>query len=299
MTASERAALLSRWIKPSSDSEQDHQARAESMVRKAIKASSAIDGSSYRIYAKGSYPNNTNVRRDSDVDIVVELQDCFYYDYLPGITSPSTVAPYDGGWTPAGWRKAVKDALVASFGATSVSSGKVALNVSAVSGSRPSADVVPSYKYVRYDDARQTKSHVGSCVFSSTGGAKIINWPQQQLDNGRQLNTNSGSRYKYYVRALKNAENVLVKAKTIKELPSYFMECLVYNTPVASLKTGDLDAGFRCTLVAIWDGLEAEATNQTMVEPNWMEYLFRSGQKWTRQQGSDIIQRTWTLLSYG
>lgn len=300
MTPNERAALLSKWIKPSSDSEQTQQARAENMVRGTIKSSAAFKGSTVQIYAKGSYPNNTNVRRDSDVDIVVQLQDCFYYDYLPDVTPAVATTPYSGHWTPTSWRKAVKDALVAAFGATSVgSTGKIAINVSAVSGSRPSADVVPSFKYFRYDDANRVKSHEGSCVFPSSAHAKIVNWPEQQLVNGRKLNTDAGGRYKYYVRALKNAENVLAKAGTIDEMPSYFLECLVYNTPIASLRTGTLDDGFRCTLAAIWKSLEGEAATQAMVEPNWMKYLFGSGKKWTLQQGKGVILGTWGHLGYG
>lgn len=82
-------------------------------------------------------------------------------------------------------------------------------------------------------------THQGSCVFPSDGGAKIVNWPIQQLDNnGRAFNTRSGGRYKYFVRALKNAENTLVAEGSIDSLPSYFMECLVYNVPASTLASG-------------------------------------------------------------
>jgi tRNA nucleotidyltransferase (CCA-adding enzyme) len=82
MTASERRALLSQWVKPSSESEQVQQDRAERMIRDAINAHPTFKGTAIRVYAKGSYANNTNVRLDSDVDIVVENHDCFYYDYF-------------------------------------------------------------------------------------------------------------------------------------------------------------------------------------------------------------------------
>ena len=102
LSTGDRTALLSQWIKPSSDDEQNQQARAERMVREAIAAHAAFDDSNVRIYTKGSYPNNTNVRRDSDVDVAVEPQDCVYYDYLPGVTAPasSKPGPYSGSWTP-------------------------------------------------------------------------------------------------------------------------------------------------------------------------------------------------------
>lgn len=164
MSASDRAELLGRWIKPSSENEQVQQEQAEDMVRKAITTCDSFDGSKLLIYTKGSYPNNTNVRRDSDVDVVVELQDCFYYGYKAGVTGiEPPVPPYQGSWTPASWRQAIVDALVEAFGSDSINtSGKIAINVSAVEGSRPSADVVPSFDYRRYDDPARTTWKEGS-----------------------------------------------------------------------------------------------------------------------------------------
>lgn len=300
MSVSTRRFLLSGWIKPSSDNEKTQQDRAERMVREAIKASDTFDGSDIKIYTKGSYPNNTNVRRDSDVDVVVELQDCVYFDYLPGQTPAARSSePYSGPWTPATWRSAVQAALIDSFRASRVSAGKVAINISAVSASRPSADVVPSFDYLRYDDPFRQTVHNGSCVFPSDGGEKIINWPDQQLQNGRMLNSKISGRYKYYVRALKNAENTLAAAGTMTELPSYFMECLVYNTPIATLQTGGLDAGFRATLYHLWATLRDGAAYDSWTEPNELKWLFKGQQKWTVDDAKDLVQATWNYLGYG
>jgi len=51
------------------------------MIREAIDEHEAFDGyrSSFSVYAKGSYANNTNVKSDSDVDIVVECSDACYW----------------------------------------------------------------------------------------------------------------------------------------------------------------------------------------------------------------------------
>ena len=58
---------LSSWTGPSSSTEQDKQARTERMVRAAIDVHPAFTGCQMNVYAKGSYPNNTNVRTESDV----------------------------------------------------------------------------------------------------------------------------------------------------------------------------------------------------------------------------------------
>lgn len=300
MSSRERNEILSRWIKPSSDSEQTQQERAESMARAAIAANARLNSSDLLVYTKGSYPNNTNVQLDSDVDVVVELQECAYYGYRSGVTPSSTPpAPYSGSWTPSEWRSEVKAALVSAFGSSSIDSrGQIAIKVNAVPGSRPSADVVPSFAYHLYNETQRRTKEVGSCVFPSDGTAKIINWPAQQLENGRSLNNDSGGRYKNYVRVLKNAENFLSSQGLIKVLPSYLMECLAFNVPASVLATGNLDAGFRATLVELCSRLKAEDAKTTMVEPNWLKYLFTPSKKWTLQDAKDFIQATWTYFDY-
>lgn len=300
MSATARTQLLSSWVRPSSDNEKAQQDRAERMVREAIGACSAFDGSSVFIYTKGSYPNNTNVRQDSDVDVVVELLDCQYYDYFPG-EAPAKPAfgTYDGEWDPVAWREAVQEALVQHFGSDAVTAGNIALNVSAVPGSRPSADVVPSFDYLRYDDPQHREVHRGSCVFPADGGRKIVNWPDQQLENGRALNTLTGQRYKKFVRAVKNAENTLVEDGVIKDLPSYFMECLVYNLPASTLSSGaTLDEGFRATLVALWGALDGGDAHESWVEPNELKWLFKNESKWSVDDAKGLVLATWSYL-YG
>jgi hypothetical protein len=300
MSQSERNAILSKWMKPSSESEQTRQERAETMVRAAIAANEKLKRSNLLIYTKGSYPNNTNVRLDSDVDVVVELQECFYYGYRSGVTPSTTApAPYVGNWTPRDWRAEVKTALATAFGSGSIdTSSKIAIEVNEVPGSRPSADVVPSFAYHLYNETDRRTNEVGSCVFPSDGAEKIVNWPNQQLTNGRKLNNDSGGRYKDYVRILKNTENYLAAQGTIKLLPSYLMECLIYNVPTAVLSTGNLDAGFRATLVELWKQLGAEDTETKMVEPNWLKYLFTTKKKWTLQDAKDLVQVTWSYFEY-
>lgn len=298
MSERERDDLLSRWSKPSSEDEQTQQDRAQRMVTDAVKSHDPLKTASLYVYAKGSYPNNTNVRRDSDVDIVVECHACQYYDYMPGQEPPSAHGtPYTGEWTPSKLRSEVSTALTKAFGTAGVdTTGKIALVVAAVAGSRPSIDVVPSFDYFLYNDPQRASSRCGSCVWT-TSGNKIVNWPDQQLINGRAKNQSTGSRYKYFVRALKNAENLLVEADTIKPKPSYLMECLVWNVVDATLKTGNLSQGFRATLVELWQGLDKNGYDH-WTEPNNVKYLFRSDQKWSVDDAKEVVLATWRYLGY-
>ena len=258
------------------------------MVRQAIDAHSAFDGhrGSISVYTKGSYRNNTNVRADSDVDVVVENTACFFYEYGPGVTpAPAgAIPPYDGAWTPGAWRAEVAKALRSAGGAGVDTSGKVAIYVPPVPGSRPSADVVPSFTFHRYWSTDRQRKSVGTCVFD-TSGTRFDNWPQQQLDNGIAKNNATGQRYKKFVRALKHAENVLCQSGTIKPLPSYL-------TPAG------LSAGFRSTLAYLFNNLRAQEAVTDWVEPNEHKYLFHPTQKWTRTEGFALVDATWDFLEY-
>jgi hypothetical protein len=69
---------LQCWTGPSSATEQEKQNRTERMVREAIAAHPGFKDCSLLIYTKGSYPNNTNVVTDSDVDVAVQCRDVLY-----------------------------------------------------------------------------------------------------------------------------------------------------------------------------------------------------------------------------
>jgi hypothetical protein len=302
----ERFDLLERWMRRSSPSEDDRMERAERMITEAIDMHPAFDGyrSSIVVYTKGSYANRTNVRADSDVDVVVENRDLFYYSYFPADSAPSPdpqANPYVGRWNdPHQWRAEVEAALVARFMSPDVdTSGEVALTISEVAGSRPSADVVPAFAYRRFDSTDRRIVHHGSRVYKRTGG-RIDNFPSQQLTNGRAKDERTGGRYKKFVRALKNAENHLSATGVINDLPSYFMECLVWNVPDLVITSGyRLDDGFRATLQHLINGLHPDNYREyDWEEPNRLKYLFRGNDKWTPNDGLFLAFRTWQHLGY-
>lgn len=88
---------LAGWTGPSSATEQQKQELTERMIKEAIAAHAAFDGVSLSIYAKGSYANNTNVKSDSDVDIVVECCEVEYWqEYDPSVGGHPAGSPYEG-----------------------------------------------------------------------------------------------------------------------------------------------------------------------------------------------------------
>lgn len=303
MGPNERQALLDRWMSTSSTAEQDRMERAERMVRQALDAHDPFDRyrNLIKVYAKGSYANNTNIRLDSDVDIVVENHDLFYYDYFPSdiAPSPSQITPYAGRWDdPHEWRAEVTTAMTNAFGTSQVdTSGHVAMTIAEVPGSRPSADVVPSFLYKRYEASDGSVIQVGSRVIT-TDGKSIDNWPEQQKINGRTKDARTNGRYKKYVRALKNAENYLCEAGQIDALPSYLMECLVWNVPNNVIAHGNTYAGFQLTLATLIVDLSNRDEWWDWEEPNRLKWLFRGHDKWTAEQGRDLAVKTYAHLDW-
>jgi hypothetical protein len=186
MNAAELEELLIRWSRPSSDDEVEQQERAMRMVTDAI-AGSDLANVPKRIYAKGSYANNTNVRLDSDVDIAVDCHDCMYYESHESVSPKAALPAYMGPWTPATWRSAIIDACRQKFGRDVDPSGSIAIHIARVEGSRPNIDVVPGFHHRKYFSAAQERFEDGSKVFP-TSGDPIVNWPDQQLRNGRAKN---------------------------------------------------------------------------------------------------------------
>lgn len=309
MTETDRITLLDRWILTSSPTEDDRMERAERMVVNAIEAHEPFNGyrHAFRIYPKGSYANKTNVRLDSDVDIVVESHDSYYDEFFSAEVEQAAVLDpnwkaYDGPWVPSAWRKEIETALKNYFGTGDVdASGEVAITITEKAGSRPSADVVPSYKYLRYDSSDRRISNQGNRAFKKSSGS-IVNWPEQQLQNGNAKDGpgRTSGRYKEFARALKNGENALVKAELMEAKPSYFMECLAYNVPDNDLKQGATTSDwFRWALAWLHNNLRSSAyVRENWEEPNGLKYLFHSNQKWTVEDGREFVGKLWDYLEY-
>ena len=61
---------LSNWTNPPSDTEDERAENAIAMVKDAINSDDKLKYLDLDIFCQGSYANNTNVRLDSDVDVL-------------------------------------------------------------------------------------------------------------------------------------------------------------------------------------------------------------------------------------
>lgn len=285
--------ILSGWTGPSSDTEQDKQDRTERMIRQAIDSHESFTNCSLKVYAKGSYPNNTNVLSDSDVDIAVECTDVLYWEESEeGNHTPGD--PYEGIWTPAKLRAELLSAMKAKFPGQVNSKGSTAIQINSNSA-RVDADVVPCFSFRYY---MKYGSRDGTKIFK-TDGSSIVNYPVQQMENGIAKNKRTGYAYKKGVRLLKRIENAMAEDGTFRELPSFFMECLAYNCPDNVFAHPTWTECLRAMLLHIWNNLQGdEPTTGRWLEVNECFFLFHSNQKWTREDGREFAKAAWNYFGF-
>lgn len=284
---------LSGWTGPSSDTEKDKQDRTERMIREAITSHTPFDNCSLKVFAKGSYANNTNVRADSDVDIAVECTDALYWEETEEGNHPPGES-YEGIWTPAKLRSELISAMTAKFPGQVDSSGSTAIQINS-SSARMDADVVPCFSfryYMKYGTWDGTK------IFKKDGSS-IVNYPVQQMENGTTKNNATNYAYKKGARLLKRVENAMAADGTFRELPSFFMECLAYNYPNRVFSHSTWTECLRAMLFRIWDNLQGDEPNEgRWLEVNECFFLFHPDQKWTREDGREFAKAAWNYFGF-
>ena len=254
----------------------------------------------YTTYVKGSYANNTNVRLNYDVDIAVEYTGYFYSQLcfeLEGhnksevglITSVDSYSRDD-------FKRDIGTALRSAFGASAIEAGRIAYRVRKGKTTLPT-DVVPSWEYRRYDavdSSGEPVFHVGARVFPSDGGY-IDNFPKIQVVNGTAKNLLTKKRYKRMVRCLKKMQTRLkASGKITEELPSYLVECLVYNVPNNMLGADSYLTDFRRTAGYIWKETNDSGNWYDWTEAHGLRYLFGGNRAWTYSTVHDVALMAWS-----
>jgi hypothetical protein len=209
-------------------------------VRAALAANtSPIREMNYEVYLQGSYRNDTNVRADSDVDIVVQYNSTFGHNIsaLPAIQSQIFNAEHSNAiylWEH--FRTHVLVALRAYYGYGSVEETDRCLKVAAAPGRVP-GDVVPAIPFRNYSYyyGLNGQSHVEGIRFDDRNGRVIVNYPRQHYDNGVAKNSldRTGGRFKRTVRLFKNARTRAIERGFLADgvASSYFVDCLIWNVP--------------------------------------------------------------------
>ena len=199
-------------------------------IRAALKAYDWPKEVRYEVYLQGSYKNDTNIRGDSDVDVVVQLNSTFF-ENLP-VNLKRQFGFRDASYRWEEFRSDVLTALRNHYGPGRVREGRKSLKVQTP---YLPADVVVSVQYHKYPEPPRSKDNFveGMAFWVRSEGRWVINYPKIHYENGVKKNEKTNKRYKPTVRMFKNARTYLVDRGVIPPdlAPSYFLECLLYNVP--------------------------------------------------------------------
>ena len=248
-------------------------------VKRALESDRAQHKSrNFQSFLQGSYGNHTNIYAESDVDVVIRLDETFYYDVndLAPADRDAIVATFsapDYGYDE--FRADVIGALTAAFPGA-VTPGNKAIKIAA-GGNRRSSDVVAAAQfrhYRRFASAWDAQYEEGICFFTSSGD-RVVNYPRQHSANCTAKNQATNQWFKPTVRILKNVRRAIVNDGLIEKkiAPSYFLEGLLYNVP-----NDKFGSSFKDTIVSSINWIRqtdrsqfVSANEQFVLFGNWPE----------------------------
>jgi len=186
---------------------------------------------SFETYLQGSYGNHTNIRGNSDVDLVVQAVGIpntpFYSNVLNQDWAQYNITP--GSFSFPEFKVQVRQALINYYGSPLIDeeTSDKCITVRAASG-RLTADVIPCLEYRRYNGGVLIASGM---KFFTTTGAEIVNYPKLHRERGEAKNSaeRTSGMFKDMVRIFKNAREHV--PGNFGDHASYFIECLLFNVP--------------------------------------------------------------------
>jgi hypothetical protein len=290
-------AWLATASGPASPTEEQERDRTEKRIRHAIAAAPDLP-SSVRVYVKGSYANNTNVRRDADVDVAVEWNETIkvktWGDTVGMSPAQLGYIPVDESVTPQEFRRRVERAVITAFGSGSVDTAPDKHIGVAASAGTLEADVVPCFALNRYHAPRS--AHRGHRIYPKSGG-QVDNYPKQNYDNGVAKNSVTYRRYKEMVRCLKRLVGELYDDRIIRrDYPGYLLECMVYNVPNDRFGHTRRYEDMQGVLRYLWNGLGNQSAYDSWTEPSELLMLFRGRPDRIPANARNVIEKSWQRI---
>ena len=273
---------LSRWshLRSATASKQAHVS-----IRDALTDDDRLSEFRYGVFLQGSYKNNTNLRKDSDVDLVVRLD----YKLNPTITGLSgkqlqeSIAHQAAHKHWRSFRRLALRVMRDKFG-DAVTSGRKTIKL-AKGELHAHADLVVTLSY---------KDGIG--LYLPDEQRWIVSYPQQHYNQGQEKEEATGNRFKRTVRMFKVARNHLIGMNALArdDAPSYFIECLLYNVPDQLFKQK-----LAPTYTGILDWLETARIKKFKCQ-NGRVPLFGQGlEQWTADKARALVKAMRELWATG
>jgi len=290
-------SVFSTWAKGPGKTEQEKVENAERQIYQAIRNSPELKHRDLKVFTQGSYRNRVNVRKDSDVDVGVICFDSYFSDFSDdNVKAQVQRSELPASYTYAQFKNELQRALESRFGETNVTRGDKAFQIDENSY-RVNADVAAFFEHRRYQSLSQYESGV---QLKTDSGQYIVNWPEQHYSNGVDKNSMTARRFKRAVRILKNMRNEMAAAgiAAAEPVPSFLIECLVWNTPNSAFDHANYWSMMRAVLAESFNGTLYEERCREWGEVSELKYLFRPAQPWTRDQANAFLHAAWEYVGF-
>lgn len=289
------------WAQGPGTTEAEKCENAERAVKKAIASDGNLSRLDVSVFAQGSYKARTNVKQDSDVDVCVRYNEAWFADYPDGKTDKD-FGETTGALDFSDFKDMVGKALTSYFRASSVTRGNKAFDIHENSY-RIDADVVPTFQHRRYSgryNLDSTHEYLSGVAFLPDNGSMIINWPDQNYENGVRRNDETGRIYKRIIRILKRLRNSMQEDKIAKadNVASFLIESLVWNAPLEAFQHDTYTDDIRHVIANIFNRTRTESECSEWGEVNELKYLFRPTQAWTREQANRFLDAAWNYIGF-
>jgi hypothetical protein len=242
-----------------------------------------INDFNYDVFIQGSYANKTNIPGDSDVDVIINLNDIFNHN----INEHSKEDQEDFHRNHSNAKLSIKDFYDSVLSVLNDSNYNFLRKKKClkISGTPLNVDLVVSNNYHNYT---KYPNYIEGIKVYTSNNENIVSYPKLHKKNGFNKNSRVNSNYKRTVRIFKNIKSYLVSNSVISEsiVSSYFIECLLYNVPDNYYQNYNIEKRFFGIL------------NYLLNEPNFMEmktqdeqnYLFGdSDNQWDKKHALKFL----------
>jgi len=293
---------FTHWERSESTTETQQIERARNMVQEALADNDWLNREGCWLAQQGSFTNRTNTRGESDIDLRVQHPG-LVIRYAEGINSG--LAYQAGTYNDTGrsfqsiqadMRKHIVADLAGTFGKAAVdATGKRAIRVNGLDGSRAEVDVVPAFT-LHYITAGSSFMQ----PFVTTEGVGLLNppgvwtynFPDLHIANGRSKRQRTGLQFKRVVRIIKRMQSDMMAYEVAdKRVPSFLIECMVHAVEDGyfTVEGDDRYGRVKRVLERIAYLINGEPHTFRLVEINNMKFLFGAHQGWRLQDAQDFV----------
>lgn len=286
---------IQNWARALSETENSKCVATVSVIRKILEDHF---GSKVKVFLQGSYANSTNVRQDSDVDIIVCYQDAYYSD-LSFLNEQDKLfhnqnrISHEYNFTQ--FKNDVESVLRNTFRDSVVRKDKCIM----VNGNtyRVNADVVPCFTHKRFQSPYSVMVE-GVHLFADSG-TEVINFPDHHKINGQEKNKITNQKYKAVVRILKNGRNHLIDNNKIddKFMPSFFLECLVWNVPHSYFEGSSQKEITNNVIKKIYNDMSSIETAHKYSEISDLFWLFHNKTNRTPETAKQFLEHIYKIIN--